>query len=88
MRPSGRRKPRGRRSRPAAADLAPGPIDRAAPGDRALRPLEALRAALACASGAGDAADVLRALLGVVEDPGEVDLLARGLVAGWALAEG
>lgn len=71
-----------------AADLAPGPIDRAAPGDRALRPLEALRAALACAAGAGNAADVLRALLGLVEDPGEVDLLARGLVAGWALAEG
>ncbi|MCO5166329.1 MAG: hypothetical protein M9894_08195 [Planctomycetes bacterium] len=70
-----------------ADDLAPGELDRAAPGDRAVHPLEALRAALACALGARAPAAALRAALDVVDDPAEVDVLARGLVAGWALAE-
>lgn len=68
--------------------LVPGPMDRAAPGPRAERLVEALRAALACGRGERDPLTTLRGLLAVVDAPDDLDLLARGLVAGWARLDG
>lgn len=68
-----------------AQGLAPGPMDRAAPGPRAERQLVALRAALACARGEGAPRAALSELVAAIDEgTDDLGLLARGLVAGWA----
>lgn len=67
-----------------ASALAPGPSDRAAPNARAQQLVEALRGSLACGLARREPRAALRELLAVGEAPDELDLLARGLVAGWA----
>lgn len=68
-----------------AEGLAPGPMDRAAPGVRAERLVVALRAALACARSELAFRTALGELLATIDDAtSDLGLLARGLVAGWA----
>jgi hypothetical protein len=59
-------------------------MDRAAPGERAARAVDALRVALACARRERDPRTALGALVASIDDTTDLDLIGRGLVAGWA----
>lgn len=70
-----------------AERLADPQLDRAAPDDRAQRGVAAIRAALDCALGGTDVDAALAAVRAALprEDHGEALLVARGVVAAWAL---